>query len=93
MVTIKMQIGPESGRYEAVGHCKPDICCAVCTLEDALEANLRVHGAEVDGENEYGEREIAWAGANTKVLAEFAAVAFTELAESYPDEVSVEVQK
>ena len=91
MVKIRMEIGKEQGRYDASGHCDPVICTVVCALEDALDANLRKRGFLSKGGITEGERRLRWEGRGSEALAEFAAVAFEELADSRPDDVSVEV--
>lgn len=93
MVNIKINIDGEKGTYTASGHCDPVICTVVCTLEDALDANLRRHGLLAEGMIEDGERKLRWEGAGSKALAEFAAVAFEELADSQPEQVTVEVDR
>lgn len=92
MVEIKMQLSEDAGEYTAIGHCDPQICTVICALEDSLEANLRAHGCYVDGDNEYGERRMEWAGEHTKPLAEYLAVALAELEDSYPEALKLEVE-
>ena len=93
MVNIKMEIRPDGGSYTASGHCRPELCEAICVLEDTLDVNLRRRGLHSDGMIEDGERRMEWTGEGSGLLADFIAVAFEEISDSCPDEVYAEVTR
>lgn len=105
---IRIEITPATcktaGRLKATGHAggapagQNLLCCAVTTLEGALQANLKAsRGIRVYGHARSGDVDLRWAKSDragkglhrARLFAEFVYFALAELEKAHPKELRV----